>query len=368
MAMTLHRSMNTLAAVVILASALPAAEAATAPLPATTRKVIYQKTADGNRFVTVEAPVPKPGPGQVLVHMRAIALNGGDIENLAAPRDRTGMIAASDGAGEVVALGPDAREFRVGQRVTSMYWRNFNEGPPTPASFKGALGSSIDGVYGDYVVVDQSALVPIPAGMSFEEAASLPTAGLTAWSAVMVEGRAGPGKTVLVQGTGGVSTFALVLAHAAGAKVIVTSSSDEKLQRARQLGADETINYKTTPEWGAKVLELTRNHGADVIVEVGGKGTMAQSARALADLGTLAIIGGVSGYGGEFPALTLLEKTARAVGISVGSRAQLKDMEAFMLKHGVKAPIDRVYPHSQLDEAIARMRAGQYVGKIVIAL
>jgi len=368
MAMTLHRSLNTLAAVVILASALPAAAAAVPQLPATTRKVIYQKTADGNRFVTIEVPVPKPGPGQVLVHMHAIALNGGDIENLESKRDRTGMIAASDGAGEIVALGKDSREFKVGQRVTSMYWRNYNDGPPTHDSFNGALGSSMDGVYGDYVVVDQSALVPIPAGLSYEEAAALPTAGLTAWSAVMVEGHAGPGKTVLVQGTGGVSTFALVLAHAAGAKVIVTSSSDEKLQRARELGADETINYKTTPYWSAKVLELTGNHGADIIVEVGGKGTIPQSAKSLAEFGTIAIIGGVSGYGGEFPALTLLEKTARAVGISVGSRAQLKQLEAFMLKHEIKPPIARVYSHAQLDEALTQMRAGQFVGKIVVAL
>jgi NADPH:quinone reductase-like Zn-dependent oxidoreductase len=365
--MIMPRSLNTLAAVVILASALPVAEAAP-QLPVTTRKVIYQKTADGNRLVTIEVPVPKPGPGQVLVHMRAIALNGGDIENLDATRDRSGMIAASDGAGEVVAIGPGVREFAVGQRVTSMYWRNWNDGPPTHDSFAGALGSNMDGVFGDYVVVDQSALVPIPAGLSLEEAAALPTAGLTAWSAVMVEGHADPGKTVLVQGTGGVATFALVLAHAAGAKVIVTSSSDEKLQRARALGADETINYRTTPEWSARVLELTGNHGADVIVEVGGKGTIPQSAKCLAEFGTIAIIGGVSGYGGEFPALTLLEKTARAVGIAVGSRAQLRAMEAFMPAHGVKPPIDRVYPHAQLDEAIARMRAGQYVGKIVITL
>jgi NADPH:quinone reductase-like Zn-dependent oxidoreductase len=364
--MTLHRSLNTLAAVVILATALPAAAAAP-QLPSSTRKVIYQKTVDGNRFVTIEAPLPKPGPGQVLVHMRAVALNGGDIENLDSARDRTGMIAGSDGAGEVVAVGPGAREFEVGQRVTSMYWRNWNDGAPTHESFSGSLGSSMDGVFGDYVVVDQSALVSIPAGLSFAEAA-VPTAGLTAWSAVMVEGHAGPGKTVLVQGTGGVSTFALVLAHAAGARVIVTSSSDDKLQRARQLGADEIINYKSTPEWSARVLELTGNRGADVIVEVGGKGTIAQSAKSLAEFGTLAIVGGVSGYGGDFPALTLLEKTARAVGISVGSRAQLRALEAFMLGHGVKAPIDRVYPHAELDDAIARMRAGQYVGKIVITL
>jgi NADPH:quinone reductase-like Zn-dependent oxidoreductase len=366
--MTFHSSLNSLAAVVVLATALTDSRAAAPPLPATTRKVVYQKTDAGNRLVTVDAPVPTPGLGQVLVHMRAVALNGGDVENLDAKRDRSGMIAASDGAGDVVALGPGAHEFKVGQRVTSMYWRDWNDGPPTHQNFKGALGSSIDGVFGDYVVVDQTALVAIPAGLNYEEAASLPTAGLTAWSAVMTEGHAAPGKTVLVQGTGGVSTFALVLAHAAGAKVIVTSSSDEKLQRARELGADETINYRTTPEWGAKVLALTADHGADLVVEVGGKGTIAQSAQCLAEFGTIAIIGGVSGYGGEFPALTLLEKTASAVGIAVGPRAQLKAMEAFMLKHGVKPPIARVYPHGQLDEAIAQMRAGQYVGKIVITL
>jgi len=170
--MTLHRSLNTLAAVVVLATALPDSDASTPPLPATTRRVIYQKSDAGNRLVTIEAPVPKPGAGQVLVHMRAIALNGGDIENLDAKRDRSGMIAASDGAGEIVALGPNAHEFKIGQRVTSMYWRDWNDGAPTHQNFKGALGSSMDGVFGDYVVVDQTALVPIPAGLSLHSLAS----------------------------------------------------------------------------------------------------------------------------------------------------------------------------------------------------
>jgi NADPH:quinone reductase-like Zn-dependent oxidoreductase len=363
--MTLPRTLKILLAGVVLASALPADAA---QLPATTRKVIYQKTDAGNRLVTVEAPVPVPGSRQVLVHMRAIALNRGEIENADAKRDRTGMIAASDGAGEVVSLGPDAHEFRVGQRVTSMYWRDWNDGPPKSENVRDALGSSMDGVFGEYVVVDESALVPMPAGMSFEDASTLPTAALTAWSAVMTEGHAGPGKTVLVQGTGGVSTFALQLAHAAGAKVIVTSSSDEKLERARSLGADLTINYRTTPEWGAKVLELTDQHGADVVVEVGGKGTIAQSAQCLAELGTIAVIGGVTGYGGEFPAMMLVQKTARAVGIAVGSRTQLRALQAFMLKHQVKPVIEKVYPLAQLDEALAQMRSGQFMGKIVISL
>jgi len=363
--------------VLILAAALLAgasmevgAASKSAADPTTTRKVIYEKADSGYRLKVVEAPVPIPGAYQVLVHMHAVSLNRGEIENLAqgGGRDRTGMIAASDGAGEVIALGPEAREFKLGQRVTSMYFNNWNDGPPAGEHVRGAVGSSMDGVFGDYVVLDESALVAIPKGWSDVDAATLPTAGLTAYSAVITEGRAAPGKTVLVQGTGGVSTFALQLAHAAGAKVIVTSSSDEKLVRARELGASETINYKTTPEWGKKVLELTQGHGADVIVEVGGKSTLAQSGDCLAEAGTLAIIGGITGYGGEFSALALLDKGARAVGILVGPRVRLKELQAFMTRHQVKPVIEHVYRVEELDQALDQLRSGQFVGKIVVQL
>jgi NADPH:quinone reductase-like Zn-dependent oxidoreductase len=249
-----------------------------------------------------------------------------------------------------------------------MYFNNWNDGPPAGEHVHSAVGSSMDGVFGDYVVLDESALVAIPKGWSDLDASTLPTAGLTAYSAVITEGRAAPGKTVLVQGTGGVSTFALQLAHAAGAKVIVTSSSDEKLVRARELGASETINYKTTPEWGKKVLELTQGHGADVIVEVGGKGTLAQSGDCLAEAGTLAIIGGITGYGGEFSALALLDKGARAVGILVGPRVRLKELQAFMTRHQVKPVIEHVYRVEELDQALDQLRSGQFVGKIVVQL
>jgi len=338
-------------------------------IPATTRQVVYEKTDGGYRLNTVVAPVPKPGPGQVLVHMHAISLNRGDIENLSQThRDRSGMIAASDGAGEVVALGAGAGEFKIGQRVTSMYFHDWNDGPPTGEHTRGAVGSSMDGVFGDYVVLDQSALVAIPEGWSDVDAATLPTAGLAAYSAVITEGQAGPGKKVLVQGTGGVSTFALQLAKAAGAEVIVTSGSDEKLARARELGAVHAINYRTTPEWGAKVLELTGGHGADVIVEVGGKGTLAQSEKCLADAGVLAIIGGITGYGGQFSAVALLDKGARAVGVLVGPRVRLREMQAFMTRHRVKPVVDRVYKLEELDQALKQMRSGQFMGKIVVAL
>lgn len=355
---------------VVALGLLVASQGMSRDLPQTTRKVVYEKIAGGYRLAAVEAAVPTPGPHQVLLHVHAVSLNRGDIENLAQAGgpDRSGMIAASDAAGEVVALGADARQFKIGQRVTSMYFHDWNDGPPAGEHVQGAVGSSIDGVFGDYVVIDETALVAIPKGWSDIDAATLPTAGLTAYSAVITEGRAGPGKTVLVQGTGGVSTFALQLAHAAGAEVIVTSSSDDKLARARELGAGQTINYRTTPEWGDKVLELTRGHGADVIVEVGGKGTLAQSGKCLAEAGTLAIIGGVTGYGGEFSALTLLEKGARAVGILVGPRVRLQEMQAFMTQHQVKPVIDHVYRLEELDQALDQMRSGQFIGKIVVQL
>jgi NADPH:quinone reductase-like Zn-dependent oxidoreductase len=354
---------------VVLAGLAWAMAAQGATLPATTRQVVYDKTEQGYRLKVVEAPLPKPGPHQVLVHMHAISLNRGEIENLAQANPKLqGMIAASDGAGVIVALGPRAQEFKIGERVTSMYFHDWNDGPPSGEHVRGALGSSMNGVFGDYVVLDESALVPIPKSWSDVDAATLPTAGLVAFSAVISEGQAAPGKIVLVQGTGGVSTFALGLAHGAGAKVIVTSSSDEKLARARQLGADETINYKTTPEWGARVLELTGGHGADVIVEVGGKGTLAQSDKCLAEAGTLAIIGGITGYDGQFSAANLLDKGARAVGVLTGSRVRLKEMQAFMTRNGVKPVIEHVYRLEELDQALEQLRSGQFMGKILVQL
>jgi len=339
-------------------------------IPAVTRKVVYEKVEHGYRMRIVEAPVPVPGPHQVLVHVNVVSLNRSEIEIMESSggRDRTGLIAASDAAGEVAAIGPEVREFRVGQRVTSMYFHSWNDGPPAGENVRGALGSSTNGVFGDFVVLDETALVPIPKGWSDVDAATLPTAGLTAYTAVITEGRVGPGKTVLVQGTGGVSTFALQFAHALGASVIVTSSSDDKLKRARELGADQTINYRTTPEWGAKVLELTQGHGADLIVEIGGKETLAESVRCLAQAGTLAIIGVVTGYGGELPAATLLDKSARAVGILVGPRVRLREMEAFMTQHRLKPVIDHVYGLDGLDQAIEQLRSGQFIGKILVRL
>jgi NADPH:quinone reductase-like Zn-dependent oxidoreductase len=218
------------------------------------------------------------------------------------------------------------------------------------------------------VSLEDTCLIGIPRGMSFEDAAALPTAALSAWNALMGERWIQRGDVVLAQGTGGVSTFALEFAHAARATAIVTSSSDEKLECARTLDANETINYKTTPEWGGKVLELTKGHGADLIVEVGGRGTIEQSVKCLARFGTISIIGGLSGYGGNVPAEALLQKTARAVGIFVGSRADFSAMLTFITQQQIHPVIDHMYAVGEIDQARKQLEGNQVVGKLIVRM
>jgi NADPH:quinone reductase-like Zn-dependent oxidoreductase len=350
-----------------LSAPLPASEAAA---PATTRKVVIEKADAAYRWKLVESPVPALGPRQVLLHVRAVSLNRGDVE-LPKPGDGpdiSGMVVASDAAGDIVAVGSEVNDFRPGQRVTSLYFANWTDGPPSDAAMSKAHGASVDGVLAEYLVIDATGIAPAPAGLSHEEAAAIPTAGLTAWTALTANGLPGPDDFVLVQGTGGVSTFALQFAAAAGAKVIVTSSSDAKLERAKALGATAGINYRTTPEWPKRVLELTGGRGADVIVDVGGKATLALSAQSLAYEGVLSIVGGLTGYDGQVPAINLLMKSARAQGIYVGSRADYLEMSAFIAKHELKPVIERVFPLDQYGEALKLMESGNFVGKIVLKL
>jgi NADPH:quinone reductase-like Zn-dependent oxidoreductase len=360
-----------LATLISLAQLLPVSMAADAQAPpATTRKVVLDKTATGYRWKLVEAPVPPLGPHQVLVRVRAVSLNRGDLEMLepGSGRDYSGLVVASDAAGEILAVGGQVEGFKPGMRVTTLYFRNWTDGLPNDEIMNTAQGASVDGVLAEYLVIDDTGIAPAPAGLSFEQAAALPTAGLTAWKAVTAHGPLGAGDYVLVQGTGGVSTFSLQFAAAAGAKVIVTSSSDEKLGRARALGALAGINYRTTPDWPKRVLELTKGHGADLIVDVGGKNTLPLSARSLAYDGTISIVGGLSGYDGEIPAVVLLMKSARAQGIYVGSRADFARMSEFIAKHGIRPVIDRVFPLQQFEEALKLMESGDFVGKIVLTL
>lgn len=339
--------------------------------PSVTRKVVLEKIeAGGYRWKLIEAAVPPVGDHQVLVRMRAVALNRGDLELLEPDpdSDHDGRIVASDGAGDVVEVGNGVKGIRKGARVTSTYFSNWPDGPPNKEKMAGRLGWTVDGVLGDYVLLEGTGVARIPDGLSYEEAATLPTAGVTAWMASSGRREIRTGDVVLVQGTGGVSVFALQFAAASGARVIVTSSSDEKLRRARELGARDGINYRTTPAWADRVLELTDRHGADLVVDVGGKDTLEQSVKSLAYSGTLSIVGGLSGYGGNIPSLGLLMKSASAQGIFVGSRADYGRMSAFITKHRLHPVIDRVFPLEQYDEALKHMASGNFVGKIVIRL
>ena len=337
-------------------------------LPVSTRQVVLAKSDNGYRWQLTEAPLKAPGPRQVLVRVKAVALNRGDLEMLAPSpgSDLSGLRVASDAAGVVLAVGGEVSDFRPGMRVSTLYFRNWVDGPMSDETLKGAHGASTDGVLAEYLVIDATGIAPAPAGLSDAEVAALPTAGLTAWTAVTADGPLSPTDYVVVQGTGGVSTFALQFAASAGAKVIVTSSSDEKLARARSLGAKEGINYKTTPDWSKRVLELTGGHGADLIVDVGGKNTLAQSSKCLAWYGTLSVVGGLAGYDGEIPAVDLLMKRARAQGIYVGSRADYLRMSEFITAHGIRPVIEREIPLSRYEEALKLLESGSFVGKIVL--
>lgn len=336
--------------------------------PKDTRVVTLEKADAGYRWKTVEKAIPVPGPRQVLMRVYAVSLNRGDVEMLAPSpgADMSGLVVASDAAGEVIYVGSEVTLFKSGDRVSTLYFRNWVDGPMNDDTLKGAHGASTDGVLAQYLVIDDTAIAPAPAGLTYEEVAALPTAGLTAWTAINADGPVGPGDVVVVQGTGGVSTFALQFAAAAGAKVIVTSSSDEKLARAKALGAAEGINYKTTPVWSKRVLELTNGRGADVIVDVGGKSTLKMSAQCLAWYGTLSVVGGLTGYDGEIPAVDLIMKHARAEGIYVGSRADYLAMSRFIESHTLKPAIERTFPFEQYEDALKLMESGGFVGKIVL--
>lgn len=316
-----------------------------------------------------DLPSPEPAPGQVGLRLRAASLNFRDLmiaKGIYNPKLKLPLIPLSDGAFEVAALGEGATRFRVGDRVVSAFMPGWIEGPPTEAGARSALGAEAGGVLAEEVVLPEAGLLPIPDHLSFEEAATLPCAAVTAWNALVETGGIRPGDSVLVQGTGGVSIFALQFARLAGARVIATSSSDAKLARVREMGASDGINYKATPDWDRRVRELTGRRGVDTIVEVGGAGTLPQSTRAIKIGGYIALIGVLTG-GGEFNPMSLLMKNIRLQGIFVGSVRMFDSMLRAIETNLMHPVVDRVFPFDQAVEALKYLESGSHFGKVVIA-
>lgn len=336
------------------------------------RRCALIRQTDGRYRLTLESvPIPVPADGEVLVRVRAASLNRRDVYVLKGQYPmppRPTVVPLSDGAGEVVSIGAGVTRFRAGDRVAAIFFQRWLDGRPQGDALSSALGGQLDGMLSEYVCLSQEGLVGIPEGYSFEEAATLPCAAVTAWNALVTRGRMRAGDNVLILGTGGVSVFGLQFASAAGARPMVTSSSDEKLTRARGLGAASTINYVRSPEWSADVRAATGGIGAHQVLEVGGVGTLRQSIASLAPGGHLALIGGLSGFGGEIPVTALMHANATVSGIYVGSRADFAAMNDFIERHRIRPVIDRTYDLADTSSAYQHMEAGRHFGKIVIRL
>ena len=311
---------------------------------------------------------PKPGPGQIVVNMKSASLNYRDLLTVIGYGGGfpLPLIPFSDGAGEVAAIGPGVTRVAVGEKVCPLFFQSWLSGPIKAESRNRPLGGPLPGVLQQQMLLDADGVSKFPAHLSFEEAATLPCAGLTAWRAITIEAPVGPGDTVLVQGTGGVSIFALQFAKARGATVIATSSSDEKLERAKKLGADHVINYKKTEDWGRVAREMTGGRGVDVVVEVGGENTLDQSFDAARVGGSIVVIGVLGGFSSPVMIPVVFGKNLHIHGISVGSREQFDDMAAHIDKWKLQPVVDKVFPFSAVPDALRLMQAGGHFGKIAI--
>jgi NADPH:quinone reductase-like Zn-dependent oxidoreductase len=322
-------------------------------------------------LVKVERPDPKPSYRQVLVKIAACSLN---YRDLAIARGtyripvRENLVPLSDGAGHVVEVGEGVRAVKVGDKVAGNFFQRWSGGEPGPDTHQFALGGGIDGMLSEYAVLEEDGVVKIPGHLSLEEGATLPCAGVTAWHAMIEHARLTSGGTVLLLGTGGVSILGLQLAKAMGVRVIITSSSDEKIARAKRLGADDTINYKTTPDWEKAVMELTGGSGVDCVVEVGGAGTIARSFASIRVGGRVGLIGNLSGPATELNPGLILARRANFQGISVGSTAMFKAMNRAISANRIKPVIDTVFGFDDAQAAFRHMASASHFGKIVISL
>jgi NADPH:quinone reductase-like Zn-dependent oxidoreductase len=312
------------------------------------------------------------GPNDVRVGMRAVALNYRDLLVARAEYMNGGgepLIPCSDGAGEVLAVGAAVTRFRAGDRVAAAFYPTWIDGEPTEDKVARGLGGGRDGVLAQEVVLPEDAWFAIPPHLSYIEAATLPCAGVTAWNALFVAGGLERGDSALILGTGGVAIWALQLAAAAGVHSIVTSSDDSKLERARVLGAHETINYREQPEWHERVLQLTRGRGVDLVLEIGGRDTLKRSLAAARVGGSIAMIGGLGGgFGGELEPFALIARAQRLMGILIGSRAMAEDLSRFVASTGLRPVVDSVFDFAHAGEAYAYLATARHVGKVVIEI
>lgn len=322
--------------------------------------------ADSLTFV--DRPQPEPGPGEVLIRMRALSLNYRDllvVDGVNRWRPAEPRIPVSDGAGEVAGLGDGVTRVKIGDRVAPIFYPRWLDGGPDPEKMDGALGgSAVDGLFAEYVVAHESSVVRVPDSLSFVEAATLPCAAVTAWNGVAEQGGLRPGDTAVVLGTGGVALFAMQFARVQGARVVVTSSSDEKLDRARSLGAAEGVNYRTTPDWPTRIRELTDGRGADLVVDTAG--TLNEAIDAVRVGGTIAFIGLLTGFASDLNLVALMGKSARIQAIDVGSRAMFEAMNGAIETGGIHPVIDRVFDFDDARDAFRHLASRTHFGKVCV--
>ncbi|MEX2048638.1 MAG: NAD(P)-dependent alcohol dehydrogenase [Gemmatimonadota bacterium] len=361
-------------AAVGLATFLLALPSATAAQSGTIRQWQYVAGpgGEGCELRLVAVPRPEPGPGEIQVRIHATSLNGRDryaLRGRCGPAGPGGQVALSDGAGEVIAVGPGVSRFAVGDRVVGTYFaESFLDGKRPQGAMAYLRGGPGVGMLSEIVVDDEHGFVSIPDYLSYEEAATLPIAAVTAYVGLFEYGGLLPGDYVLLEGTGGVSSFGLLFAVAAGARPIITSSSDEKLARARELGAVGTVNYRANPEWQEEVLELTGGLGVQHVLDIGGEDTRLKALAALGNGGHMSLIGGLTGFGGAIPVFDIFDKDARISAFHVGSRADFERMNRFMDGHRIRPLIDRIFEFEEAAEAFDFYENGDFMGKVVIRL
>lgn len=335
-------------------------------------KAVVIADAFGLEHVRVEErPHEAPARGQVLLRMRAASLNYRDLLMVRGsynPKQPLPLVLASDGAGEVAAVGEGVTRVKVGDRVCPIFAQAWLSGEPTTPKLRSTLGGPLDGTLVEYRVLDADGVVRVPDHLSDVEAACLPCAAVTAWNSLVTLGRVRPGQTVVTQGTGGVSIFAVQFAKILGARVIATSSSDEKLARLRELGASETINYEREPEWGKVVKQMTDGRGVDLVVEVGGGKTLEQSLRAVRPGGHVSMIGVLSGNTAELKLLPIVMQGLRLNGVQVGHRESFEAMNRAIAQHRLRPVVDRVFALDETRAALDHLASGAHFGKVSVTI